>query len=112
MRTCKECKNYIFCKREAEENGEEFDPDYEGEEFCADRLFQPMSNADHIRAMSDRELASFMAERTVKESCLRLNDEGYEPTATQIAALREKLFQTWIVWLQQHVEDAYEETST
>lgn len=72
----------------------------------------PKSNADRIRAMSDRELASFMAERTVKESCLRLNDEGYEPTATQIAALREKLFQTWIVWLQQHVEDAYEETST
>lgn len=66
----------------------------------------PMTNADKIRAMSDRELASFMAERTVKENCLRLNDEGYQATATQIAALHEKLFQTWMRWLQQPAEDS------
>ncbi len=65
----------------------------------------PMTNADRIRAMNDKELASFLAERYVKESVLRLQDEGHNPTATQIRALHERLYITWMRWLRQPVED-------
>ena len=62
------------------------------------------TNGDRIRAMSDRELASFLAERYVRESCLRLADDGYQPTATQIAELHERLHRTWLMWLRQPAE--------
>ena len=65
----------------------------------------PKTNADRIRAMSDRELAYFLADKYVKESCMRLNDEGYEPTATQIEAIKHTLYCTWMNWLQQPAED-------
>ena len=74
------------------------------DDFNKKMLNLPMTNADRIRAMSDRELASFLAARGVSESKLRLKDEGYEPTATQLAALHERLFQTWLRWLQQPAE--------
>lgn len=64
----------------------------------------PMTNGDRIRAMSDKELADFLADKYVEGSCLRLNEEGYEPTATQKAALKHTLYCTWMRWLQQLVE--------
>lgn len=72
----------------------------------------PKSNADRIRAMSDEELALFMAERYAKESILRVREQGYEPTATQIKALHEGLYLIWKKWLREPVEDAYEKRST
>ena len=66
---------------------------------------KPMTNGDRIRAMSDKELAWFLAERYAKESVLRLRDSGCEPTATQIKVLTEQLYYTWVRWLQQPVED-------
>lgn len=81
---------------------------YKAAEEFARRLIdhaKPMSNADRIRAMSDKELAWFMAERYAKESVLRLRDSGCEPTATQIKALTEQLYYTWVRWLLQPAED-------
>ena len=65
---------------------------------------KPVTNADRIRAMSDKELASFMADRYAKESILRVREEGCEPTATQISALHEALHRTWLNWLRQPAE--------
>lgn len=68
--------------------------------------FEPkvMTNADRIRAMTNEELADFMAERNVSESCLRLKDEGYAPTEVQRQALKNRLYIIWIQWLRQPVE--------
>lgn len=68
----------------------------------------PMTNADRIRAMSNKELAWFLAERYAKESVLRLRDLGQEPTATQIKAVTEQLYYTWLRWLEQYAEVANE----
>lgn len=64
------------------------------------------TNADRIRAMSDKELAHFLADKYVKESCLRLKDQGYEPTATQIEYINNTLHCTWMKWLQLPSEDS------
>ena len=63
------------------------------------------TNADNIRAMSDGELADWMAEKFVIETCLRLKDQGYEPTETQKAVIHRTLYHTWLKWLKQPVED-------
>lgn len=64
-----------------------------------------MTNGDRIRAMSDEELADFQAARIVAESCLRLKDQGYEPTEAQRSELHEKLYKTWLDWLKQPAEE-------
>lgn len=63
------------------------------------------TNADRIRAMTDRELAVFFAKRNVAESNLRLIDQGCTPTATQLKALHEQLYMTWMRWLESPAED-------
>ena len=64
-----------------------------------------ITNADRIRAMSDEELAEFLADKYVMESCLRLKDEGYEPTETQKKAIKHTLYCTWIQWLKQPAQE-------
>jgi hypothetical protein len=71
---------------------------------CGHDKNMPMTNADRIRSMTDEELALFLTERYAKESVLRVREQGYEPTATQIKALHEGLYLTWIRWLQQPAE--------
>ena len=51
--------------------------------------------------MSDGELADWMAEKFVIETCLRLKDQGYEPTETQKAVIHRTLYHTWLKWLKQ-----------
>ena len=65
---------------------------------------RPMTNADRLRAMSDKELALFLTEKYANESVFRLREQGYNPTATQIKALHEGLYMTWMQWLRQPVE--------
>jgi hypothetical protein len=74
-------------------------------EYCPEYEAVRVNNGDRIRAMSDKELAWFMAERYAKESVLRLRDSGCEPTATQIKALTKQLYYTWVRWLLQPVEE-------
>lgn len=66
---------------------------------------QTMTNADHIRNMSDKELANFLADKYLMESLLRLKDQEYEPTATQIETIKHALYCTWMNWLQQPAEE-------
>lgn len=63
------------------------------------------SNADRIRAMSDAELAVFMADKYMMESCMRLADEGYEPTEVQKKAIKHTLYCTWMEWLKQPAKE-------
>ena len=65
---------------------------------------EPMTNADRIRSMSDHELAVFLSEKYAAESIYRVREQGHEPTATQIKALHEGLYMTWLRWLRQPAE--------
>jgi hypothetical protein len=78
------------------ENGETTDPSHWRE--------KPLTNADRIRAMSEHELAVFLSEKYAAESIYRVREQGHEPTATQIKALHEGLYMTWLRWLRQPVE--------
>ena len=66
---------------------------------------KPMTNADRIRAMSDKELAFWLAERYVKEAVLQLKDKGVTPSATDIREVEERMYMVWARWLQQPAED-------
>ncbi len=63
------------------------------------------TNADWIRGMTDEELAEFLADKYVMESCLRLKDEGCEPTETQKKVIKHTLYCTWIRWLRQTAQE-------
>ena len=54
MATCKQCREFEKCKDDAFINGAKFNPN-ESVKYCTG--FEPITNADRIRAMSDEELA-------------------------------------------------------
>lgn len=58
--TCKQCKHFEECKDNAFFSGAEFDPN-KSVEYCTG--YEPITNADRIRAMSDDELAEFLHEK-------------------------------------------------
>jgi hypothetical protein len=66
---------------------------------------KPMSNADRIRAMNDRELAEFLADHDIKQSCMRLYEKGVTPTATQLAEITTTLVRAYSGWLQMPTGD-------
>ena len=65
---------------------------------------QPKTNADRIRAMSDRELADFLAAKfaDIHTQCAF---EKEPPTATQLRAIAHTYFCAWVQWLQQPAEE-------
>jgi hypothetical protein len=69
-----------------------------------DERKRKQTNADRIRAMSDEELAHFMAERSVNESTLLLLNENHGLTAVQIEALRHRIYCACMQWLKQPAE--------
>lgn len=82
---------------------------YRGSTCMAQRarlgLGDPMTNADRIRAMSDEELAAFLAERIVNQSVVSLKADGHEPTATDIFNISERLTRIFHAWLQQPAKE-------
>ena len=62
------------------------------------------SNADRIRAMSDEELAKWMAERNVNESTVHLINKYHGLTAVQIKAIRHNVYCGLMQWLKQPAE--------
>lgn len=78
---------------------------YRGSTCTAQRakygLGDPLTNADRIRAMSDEELAAFLASRYVEQNLLLLENDGIVPTATQLKVMTETLYRTWWSWVQQ-----------
>lgn len=62
-----------------------------------------ITNADRIRAMSDEELAKFLAERFANETCNRLGEDNLV-TATQITAITHTWYCCWMDWLRRPAE--------
>ena len=76
-----------------------------GYEKCKSYRPDSMTNADRIRAMTDEELAKFMAERNVNESTLLLLNEDHSLTAAQIATLKHRVYCACMQWLKQPAEE-------
>ena len=80
---------------------------YKASEEFARRLIdhaKPMTNADKIRSMSDRELLVFLVKHDVEQNRMRLESEWIVPTATQLSVLSNSLQGVWWNWLRQPVE--------
>lgn len=65
---------------------------------------QQKTNAERIRAMSDEELARFLASKFTDETYYRLTKKAHIPTATEIEAIRNYWYDTWLAWLKQPAE--------
>jgi hypothetical protein len=80
---------------------------YDGEQRGLPSNFKPkpQTNADRIRAMSDEELANFMAERSVNEYTVNLLNENHALTAVQIEALKHRVYCACMKWLKQPAEE-------
>ena len=68
--------------------------------------FKPMqkTNADRIRAMTDEELAKFIANKIVNIENHKMIEQGYTPTATQLSALGHTCYCVLVRWLKQPAE--------
>ena len=59
-----------------------------------------MTNGDKIRALSNKDLAYFVAAKAAHVENYRMIEKGYMPTATQLSVLREQLYMTIRQWLE------------
>lgn len=67
---------------------------------------KPMTNADRIRAMSDEELAEFLAAKfSDLQQAQQFFNESSTLTATQLSALSHLWYCAWMQWLKQPVKD-------
>ena len=62
------------------------------------------TNADRLRAMTDEELANFVAERTVNESTVHRINKDHGLTAVQIEAIKHNVYCAFMQWLKQPAE--------
>ena len=63
------------------------------------------TNADRIRAMSDEELANFVASKIVNIENQKMLEQGHISTATQLRALGATMHDILIMWLKQPAEE-------
>ena len=75
-----------------------------GYTFCDKYTHPPMTNADRIRAMSDMELAQWMASRIANLKFLDIEMSGKQLTATEKAALTHDLYVVFGRYLQRPAE--------
>jgi hypothetical protein len=99
---CKHCKHKDECADDAFINGAEFSPEFDGQNGCAG--FEAFTNADRIRAMSDEELAKFVAEKIVNIESYKMSEQGHTPTATQLSAFGHTCYCTLVQWLRMPAE--------
>lgn len=76
----------------------------ECDKFNQKVLSQRPTNADRIRAMSDEELAAFVAEKIVNLENQKMMEQGHTPTATQLSALGHTMYCTLMRWLCEPAE--------
>ena len=100
-RSCKAESRYeVIIKTDSEEH-------YKATEDFARRLIdhaKPKTNAERIRAMSDEELAKFVAEKIVNLENHKMVEQGHTPTATQLSTLGHTMYCTLMRWLKQPAE--------
>ena len=63
-----------------------------------------VTNGERIRAMSDEELAQFLAERSVNEYTVSLLCKDDALTAVQIEAQKHRIYCAFMKWLKQPAE--------
>ena len=68
---------------------------------CENRV---ITNADRLRNMNDRELASFIAKLYVNEAIRVEQEQGRCVTATEISVLTERINHIWLSWLRSDAE--------
>lgn len=99
--------DYLIANGVTVTTGISFECKYVDEDGCPQtirRMIKVLTNADRIRAMSDEELANFMAERTVNESTLHRLDKDHGLTAVQIEAIKHNVYCAFMQWLKQPVK--------
>jgi len=65
---------------------------------------EPLTNADHIRAMTDEELSEFLAEERTAPSCIGKCHKDYEI----YGELRTFCSDCWLEWLKEEVKEVEE----
>ena len=74
-----------------------------GEDMC--RCREPMTNADRIRAVTDEELAQWMASKIANLKFLDIEMSGKQLTATEKAALTHDLYVVFGRYMKQPAEE-------
>lgn len=72
---------------------------------CNGRGEKTMTNGDKIQAMSDKELACFLAGKFTDFTTQRKMELGEIRTATAISAETNLWYAVWMQWLRMPVED-------
>ena len=98
MDKCKGCCSRLFCMSVAEVNGEDFET-MANKKDCRKRV---LTNADRIRAMSDEELAVFLADEIDHSDCYdcRLECATYEGDKFE-----DSCHNAYYRWLKQPAEE-------
>lgn len=60
-----------------------------------------LTNADRIRAMSDRELAAFLAGKFTDHETEKAAQKGEVLTATYVSEMAHTWYAAWMQWLRQ-----------
>ena len=94
--TCNECKHMTECGDDAFINGAKFDPDASAQ-YCTG--FEPYTNAERIRAMSDEELADWLARTQIANvaEALEVAKIPYE----QEDGIKDEVAKECLEWLKQ-----------
>ena len=66
--------------------------------------YAPFTNGDKIRAMSDNELAGFLAGKFTDYTTQRMVESGVVRSATAISAEADLWFRTWMRYLRMPAE--------
>lgn len=102
MATCKQCREFEKCKDDAFINGAKFDQN-ESVKYCTG--FDPITNADRIRAMSDEELARKLVNTSYRYDWKQDEDYWYFPNGTTKTNYKPKAIEAWLEWLKQPTEE-------
>lgn len=65
---------------------------------------EPLTNGDKLRAMSDKELACFLAGKFTDYTTQRMMELGEMRSATAISVEADLWFRTWMQWLRMRAE--------
>ena len=102
---CSNCRNLVndWCEKKTDS------PDPTITRNCV--LFEQMTNADKIRAMSDEELADFFVPReAVKEFYRDYDVSGVIPSETLILEVARNMRIAWLNWLNQPAEVEHDQS--
>lgn len=73
-------------------------------EYCSDFEEATVTNGDRIRAMTDKELAEFLAKKFTGNEAVKAASKGDLLTATYLSEISHTWFKVWMQWLRQPAE--------